>query len=221
MLKLKPEFSHLRNYQTFIHGPIQQDEALFLLAVCKMVRPKVILEFGVLDGMSTYNFAVAKDSDCLLFSFDLNPEAVENGRRKVAGFPNCFLGVRNCTEFVPSDVRDLPIDFFFLDCAHVLEINQECLRRVIPCMSPEGIIGIHDTGYYTKKGFDAAPEDYKRWKEKLGERLERQDRVPVILDETKTANWLTEEFPEYNSMHFHSANYFRHGISLFQKKRVL
>lgn len=217
---------HLENFKTYAHGPIQQDEALFLYAVCKMIRPRVVLEFGIQDGLSTHNFALAKDPECLLFSFDIDPQCVRKGIEKLHGIPNCILRAKDCRDFVPEDVQNLPVDICFVDCAHKLATNQVCIRRVMPCMSSTGIFAIHDTGTWTKKAFDAAPEDYKQ-KTKAGIRLTREfnqnpaARIPAVPQEQMTANWLVTEFPEYNSIHFHSENYFRHGITLLQKKRML
>jgi hypothetical protein len=43
------------------------------------------------NGLSTLNFAKAKDDDCMLFSFDIEGWCVDAGRRLVEGIPNCFL----------------------------------------------------------------------------------------------------------------------------------
>lgn len=217
------EIKHLDCFVTYKHGPIQQDEALFLYSVVKMTRPRVILEFGIQDGLSTLNFAVAKDRECQLFSFDNDPEAVRKGREKVKEIPNCFLETKDCRDFLPGDVFDQLVDICFLDCAHDLEINKQCVRRFMPCMNETGLVAIHDTGAWSKASYDAAPEEYKqsaqgRW---LAERFVGREFWPAVLAERRTANWFLQEYPEYAQVHFHSSTYFRHGITLLQKKSKL
>ena len=41
------------------NGPIQRDEALFLFAIIRVVRPKNIVEFGFHGGRSAFNFLCA------------------------------------------------------------------------------------------------------------------------------------------------------------------
>ncbi|UCC94762.1 MAG: hypothetical protein JSW40_08115, partial [Candidatus Omnitrophota bacterium] len=65
------DISHLRNYEEIVHGPIQSDEALFLYGLTKLIRPRVIVEFGF-GGRSSINFLKALPGDGLLYSFDCN-----------------------------------------------------------------------------------------------------------------------------------------------------
>jgi len=213
------ELNHLAYFETYKHGPIQKDEALFLYAVCKMIRPKTILEFGIQDGLSTLNFALAKDKDCFLFSFDIKKDCVNRAFEKIKEIENCFLLVKDCQEFSVEDVKNRPIDLCFLDAAHILEINKKCIRKFIPHMSDTGIIAIHDTGAWSKEACSSFPSNYKispRMKTFLDDKETRF--LPAVASERLTVNWFLEEYPEYSQIHFHSATFFRHGITLIQKK---
>src|SRR4030095_10309050 len=53
-------------------GPIQREEALLLFALTRVLRPKVLVEFGFLCGHSARNFLVAMDPDARLYSFDID-----------------------------------------------------------------------------------------------------------------------------------------------------
>ena len=57
---MKYDLSHLiQNSDQMVLGPIQDDEALLLFALCKVMMIKNIIEIGVLDGYSTNNFIKA------------------------------------------------------------------------------------------------------------------------------------------------------------------
>jgi hypothetical protein len=133
------------------------------------------------------------------------------------------LIVKDCRNFESADALNLPVDICFLDCAHNLEINKECISRFMPSMSDAGIIAFHDTGAWTKAAFDAAPLEYKntdtgKW---LEERYQTHAIWPAVAEERRTINWMLDAYPEYSQIHFHSTTYFRHGITLLQKTMKL
>ena len=210
----KYNLSHLADFRTYVHGPIQDDEALFLYSLCKMIRPSTILEFGVLDGLSSLNFASAKDSSAHLYSFDRRDGCIQKARQKCHAFANCFFSVLDCTAFCHTHVANRQVDIFFLDCSHVLEKNQICIESVIPCMSDAGIIIIHDTGFYYK---DTVPD----WHVSFNRNFEDSDRMPVILAEQKTVDWMRESHSDWSQINFHSRNHFRHGMTFLQRSSFL
>lgn len=73
---VKYDLSHLvQNDDQFVHGPIQDDEALFLFAMIRTMRISRILEIGGLGGYSAKNFLRATESlkDSCVYTVDINP----------------------------------------------------------------------------------------------------------------------------------------------------
>src|SRR5271155_4967100 len=66
----KYDLAHLDKFHENVSGPIQSDEALLLFALTKVLRPKVVVEFGFFQGYSATNFLMALDADACLYSFD-------------------------------------------------------------------------------------------------------------------------------------------------------
>jgi predicted O-methyltransferase YrrM len=215
------DLSHFDQYENYKHGPIQQDEAVLLYGLCKVIRPKTIVEFGIMYGGSSENFALAKDDDSFLYSFDVSPLFVRETRKRLQKFPNCHVRVRNCVDFEPGDIGCRSIDFVFLDCSHLFRTNQECIRRFMPCMSESGIVAIHDTGVWTREAWMNSPQEYR--KKMVSQKfrtsaLELVDIMPVFEDERKTVTWFLKEYPEYTLVNLHSTSILRCGITLLQKR---
>ena len=95
------------------------------------------------------------------------------------------------------------------------------MQKVIPLLSKNGIVIIHDTGYYTKEGFEKSPESYRKKNEKLGDNIRKSGKVAVIKSEQKTVNWFMDEYAEFSVMHFHSDKVMRNGMTLMQKTSKL
>lgn len=207
---------HLDKYETYWHGPIQQDEALFLYSLVKMIHPSLILEFGVQYGYSTWNFALAKDEDCKLFSYDIDLNCLNNVRKLFIGIKNFSFIHKNCLDFTFSDIDNQLIDLCFIDCAHILSINQQLIDKILPFMSKNAIIAIHDTGTHTRKAINKKPEGYEN---KLFDNPFVKE--VCLVEERQTVNWFAEKYPEYSLINLHSENFFRHGITIFQKKSIL
>lgn len=216
---MKYNLEFLNNYRTYINGPIQDDEGLFLYSIIKMIRPKVIVEFGFQEGYSARSFAKAMDKDCKLYSYDINEYSKNFYNNIVKEIkPKFFkLLIKGQQEFHPKDIEYEKIDFCFIDASHDLNLNKICFSKVCPSLNDGGIIGVHDTGFWTKEGFDEAPLHYKNKHRGIIKKMEKNARYmhSVVKAESKFADWLSNKM---NKIQFHSVNYHRHGISLFQKE---
>jgi predicted O-methyltransferase YrrM len=72
----KLSLSHLNTYrEKGLCGPLQREEALFLYSLTRLLRPKVIVEFGFHYGHSSFNFLQAMGEDDHLYSFDIAESA--------------------------------------------------------------------------------------------------------------------------------------------------
>jgi predicted O-methyltransferase YrrM len=72
------DFSHILSFREEQIGPVYRDEALFLFALTRVLRPQTIVEFGFKTGHSALNFLAAADPDCHVFSYDIAVESEEN-----------------------------------------------------------------------------------------------------------------------------------------------
>lgn len=208
---------HLAFYRENVLGPVQRDEALFLFSVLQLVRPRVVVEFGFLHGMSAFNFLQALSEDARLFSYEVDPTAALRARNEFARDPRFRLLVKSQQDFHPADVGCEPIDFLFFDGTHEFEVNCATFRSVLPSLSPHAIVAIHDTGLWS---LPATPTLHSSWATHDGGWIS-PDLFAHQAGERKFANHILTEYPEFSLLHFHSERTFRNGLSLIQKKRHL
>jgi predicted O-methyltransferase YrrM len=211
----KEGLNHLGLYQNYAHGPIQRDEAVFLYALCKMIRPRVIVEFGLQEGLSALNFNLAKDNDSSYYGYDIMETSVIKTKKLCEQFKNCYIHELNCVDFDAALINDQKIDLCFLDCSHNVAINQRCLNKVLPTLSNKGILAIHDTGFYTPEAVEKAPDWYK---ENCPLRLKNlKTNMPVIAAEQHTVMWLLKAYPNLQAINLNAQTIIRNGITLLQK----
>ena len=121
-------------------GPIQDDEALLLYAVVRVMRIRRVLEVGGLAGYSARNFLQAMDGDdgVAMYTVDLSPVPSIS--------PWHYTIQRDCGSLLPSDVHHLPLDLVFFD-AHVVEPQLKLLARLEASglLHPHTVIALHDT----------------------------------------------------------------------------
>ncbi|MAT71870.1 MAG: hypothetical protein CMJ58_20395 [Planctomycetaceae bacterium] len=199
-------------------GPLQRDEALLLLAVARTIAPRTVVEFGFFHGHSAFNFMQALDDDALLVSFDVSDVSARHARRAFGSKPNFRFLHKSQTDFTTADVDDRPVDLVFFDAAHDLELNQATWRALLPALTPEAIIAIHDTGLWSREHFlplhaEFAAQHPDAW-------LDEQ-RFAHQPGERAFVNWVQSEYPEFAAMHFHTTRRLRHGLTLLQRQQVL
>ena len=103
----KYDLKHLIQETQYVGGPIQDDEALLLFGLIKILRPKTGIELGFYEGFSSYNFLKALDEDAKLYSYDNDLKTPHNDKR-------FKFYQKSQTEFSFSDVDNQKIDFVFL-----------------------------------------------------------------------------------------------------------
>lgn len=209
--------AHLAIFDPHKIGPVQPDEALLLYALARMIRPRVIVEFGFNRGHSALNFALACP-DAKVISYDIGefPETV--ARRCLGPLPNFRFFRKSQTEFDPADAGNEPLDLVFIDAAHDLEINRETFRRIVPHLAPGAVVAVHDTGVWDKARFTAAHREFaalapESW---LDERRFQHQR-----DERLFVNWIGEAYPDFALLHLGTERVLRHGITLLQRTAPL
>eukprot|EP00698_Gefionella_okellyi_P007825 TRINITY_DN1912_c0_g1_i1.p1 TRINITY_DN1912_c0_g1~~TRINITY_DN1912_c0_g1_i1.p1 ORF type:complete len:319 (-),score=36.88 TRINITY_DN1912_c0_g1_i1:313-1269(-) len=203
--------SHLKQPSPEVAGPVQDDEALFLYSLVRLLRPKRLAEFGVHKGDSGRNFLAATESDAVIYGFDIVKhdahitDLLSHQRYK-------FI-LKDQAQFVPADVDSQPLDFVFLDAGHSFESSSNNWKVIEPSLGPRSIAVVHDTGLHSYKipwldlpGYD-----------KLVCETDGRCGYQHQMGERKFVNWIIETYPEWRVVNIHSVNTLRHGLSVLQR----
>jgi len=211
--------SHLISYyEKDACGPLQREEALFLFSLIRMIRPKLVVEFGFMRGDSSYNFLRALAGSGRLVSFDISQEASIIANAEFKNVDNFQFLKKSQTDFSPNDINNEIIDFVFLDASHEIEHNKMTWAAIYPSLSETAIIAVHDTGTWHRSFFGHVQTQFAEKKE---DRWITPDEFVHQPDERLFVNWIIESHPEFSPMHFHASRTLRHGLTLFQKSSTL
>ena len=208
-----PDISHLTAFSEVADGPVQREEALFLYALLRVVRPRTAVEIGFLHGHSALNFLCALDADARLYSFDVAHG--EEALRLFAHDSRFTFRTRSQDQMTPEDIDGREADFVFLDASHELDLNRATFSRLLPLMAPDAILAVHDTGTIPRRFVRSNhyfQESTVGW---IGDERE------VAPDERAFMNWLLDEHPEFSQVHFHSRRTVRCGITVLQRSAPL
>lgn len=180
-------------------GPLLDEDAEILKAIILLTTPLVVLEFGHLFGDSSRAMLSVMREDARLISIDKDmPARVKDSRFT-------FHQISQ-EEYIPTE----KIDFVFLDASHDFELNKKTFENIKPFLSDKAIVAVHDTGTWPSN----------LWNFNLGHETS-DGRYAHCPDEIHFVNWLFENEPDYQQIHFHSVHEPRHGITLIQKKTLL
>ncbi|HZZ77585.1 MAG TPA: hypothetical protein VFE62_03645 [Gemmataceae bacterium] len=124
-------------------GPIQDDEALLLFALIRVMRLRTILEIGGLDGYSAANFLKAVGPEGLVFTCDAQPVRTLAANHRVI--------TKDVRLLDAMDLDGVGLDLVFFDC-HVYAAQMEMymtLRRV-GVIHEHTTIALHDTNLHPR-----------------------------------------------------------------------
>jgi predicted O-methyltransferase YrrM len=210
-----PDIAHLAFYREQSSGPVPRDEALFLHALLRVLRPETAVEIGFLQGDNAFNLLRALDADARLYSFDIDPACAEVAQRRFGHDARFTYRTRAQEALQPADLDGRVADFVFLDGAHDLVLNQRAFERLLSLMAPTALLAVHDTGAvpgaFIPDGH-AARQLMDQW---VDDEFEHQP------DERAFVNWLLEQNPEFSQIHVHSRRVVRHGLTLLQRSAPL
>jgi len=211
---------HLNTYrEKGLCGPLQQEEALLLYSLIRMIRPKVLLEFGFHYGHSTFNFLEAMGKEDHLYSFDIAESAKKVAATYFSHRKNFTFIFKSQADVSATDFAHLPIDFVFIDASHQLDLNQITFTRLVPLLAPDCLIAIHDTGTWAKKYFE--PSQVERGRTAAPEDWLNADEFQPAKEERKFVNWILDAHPEFSVINLNTLNTIRNGITLLQRTRKL
>lgn len=199
-------------------GPILKDEALFLYSLVKMIRPKVIVEFGFSRGHSSLNFLSAMDKDSVLYSYDIAESAKEIAIKVFGTFRNFNFLHKSQLDFIPSDIQNKKIDLLYMDAVYETEINMQTFDKLKHSLSDDAIIALHDTGTWHRNSMERSHLEYANKKPLnwLNENEYQQQK-----GQREFCNAFMSRNPEYNIIHFHCHRTIRSGITLIQNRTLL
>lgn len=199
-------------------GPLQRDEALLIHGLVRVLRPKVIVEFGFFAGHSAYNFIKASSPDAQIYSYDLHPGMKRLGNDMSKRFRNFRFILKDQESFDQDDVGRQKIDLLLVDASHDVDLNIRTFRKIKDFLAEGGLIIIHDTGTWNKEHL--RPIHWSRVKESPEGWL-NEDEFEHQPGERRFVNFLAENHPEFSQLHLHSLNTVRHGMTILQRSRPL
>ena len=89
---------------------------MFLFSLVRVLRPKVVVEFGFHWGHSSFNFLAALDEDAHLYSFDIAESSNRIAKNYFSHRKNFTFHFKSQTDVAPGDFQHLPIDLIFSGC---------------------------------------------------------------------------------------------------------
>ena len=210
------DLSHLtQNPDQAVMGPIQDDEALLLYAICRVCQMTRVIEFGGLHGYSARNFLAGMGSDGAVWSVDCDPIQTVGDRHfhvhKEAG----SVTADDFTEEVDSkgiwrQGTRFPIraDLVFFD-VHDLEQQLRALKVLEDnCIVHDGtLLVLHDTGLHPNKETSwSVPAPSGGW---IHQQVERE-----MADVLRCDGWEAVEFSQPSPK---PPLRYRHGLTLLRR----
>jgi hypothetical protein len=183
-----------------------------------VLHPKTVVEFGFFRGHSAFNFLCALEDDARIYSYDLSDESATRARDEFGFDPRLTFLHQSQSDFDPSQIGNRSVDLVFLDGAHDLAINIETFKRLLPSLSPTAIIAIHDTGLWERSHLSPAQSEFAQ----SGHGFWVSDTLYAHQPEERAfVNWIVSNHPQFGTIHLHSTNTLRHGLSLVQRQAPL
>ena len=145
------DLSHLTQNSQKDTPAIQDDEALLLYALIRVVRVQRVLELGFFDGYSATNFLKAVGPSGKVYSCDINTvKKLTHNHTPIT---------KDAATLSATDVDNTPLDLVFFDC-HNLEAQMTCFQNLTEAgiITNKTILALHDTGTHPKK---LRKNDYK------------------------------------------------------------
>jgi predicted O-methyltransferase YrrM len=201
-----------------LKGSLMRDEAIFLYSLVKMIRPKVIVEFGFSRGHSSLNFLYALDKTAHLYSFDISETAKDIAENVLNGFPNFHFRFKSQLDFVPQDIDNKKIDLVYFDAVYDRDKNMTTFERLGPSLNENAIIALHDTNTWRRQLMDRTHIEYAN---KKPQNWLNEDEFQSQKGQREFYNEFVKQYPDYSAITFHNSSTILAGISLLQKKSFL
>lgn len=198
----------LSTYNDYTLGPVQQDEALFLYGLAKMVRPQIVLEIGCLIGQSLRVWINAGVPFIYAVDAVISDEVKE--LRRGQGSNGMFCIEQDMKQ--PIDfVRGIP-DLVFVDASHNLEDNKAVVNNLLPVLKPGALVIFHDTGHWADKDMTPDRHDFI---ERFGGYQNTRGEWVHHPGEKETIEWVKNN-THWQRVDLWTVEVARYGLTLFQ-----
>lgn len=187
-----------KDYDDQALGPILRSDAALLGAVLNYIKPRVVVEYGSLDGHSTSVLARFAETVYAVEVDNIRPGL----HHTVDANPNVCVCHMSMRDFVPP--VGTAVDVAYFDASHELEDSRTAYLKIKPFLAPAALLIVHDTATWHHH-----PSE--------GHRVFQVTRDAAVRGERAFVNWV-KEFDRWNPIAFATARAFRHGLTLLQKE---
>lgn len=224
--RLKRIFGSSKNYLDFLPaanaenplGNLQRDESIFLYGLLKVLRPKVVVEFGFLNGFSSSVILSALDKTSRLYSYDNSDYAKNSALSFTRKHRNFFFQSKRQEDFDPKDVGGSKLDFVLVDASHDLQVNIITFEKIKDSLTDDSLIMVHDTGLWHRKFMK---EEHFACLNTTAHKWLDADRVAHQINDLQFINWIIQYHQDFAMLNFGSSNILRHGFTLIGKNKIL
>lgn len=131
-----------------VWGPVQDDEALLLFALCRVMRIRRVVEIGVQHGYSARNFLAAMGPGGQVLGIDKDNHGVQ--------LPGLTMIVADVASVLPEQIP-WPADLVFFD-SHAEEAQKTFYARMEAAgkITASTVLAVHDTSLHPP-GFGPGP----------------------------------------------------------------
>lgn len=178
-------------------GPVVEEEGNVLTALVRMISADTVVEFGHQTGASARAILNGLKATGKLYSYDTSSIRLIPDQRFV------FVH-KDMAHNTPTDYDNRKVDFVFFDGAHNLQVNMNALQALLPSLTEDAIIAIHDTGYWDISVFDNKDFGY----EKDGKRYHQPDEIKFVETLQKDG---------WNVITLRTGKELRHGLTIAQR----
>ena len=199
------DLTHLTQVTQTELGPIQDDEALLLYALVKVMLIRNIVEVGGLSGYSARNFLKALNGKGSLTTIDINPVQSQASNHKT---------IAKSVELVkPEEIACDKIELLFFDC-HKADEQLAFFQNLANGgkITEKTVIALHDTNLQPYKVF---PYSYK-----VSEGFVHEPHERFMVNKFVQNGW--SPFCLHSNLQYHDEELpFRHGITLLNRFKPL
>lgn len=209
---VKYSLDHLtQDDRQYVFGPIQDDEALFLFALIKVMGIKRVLELGSLSGYSGRNFCWAVGAKGKVYSVDVSTETPKCGDNHVVHHR------LDAKDILPLHIDNEPIDLIFFDC-HDFDASMAAYKSLSNAnlIHPRTVLAFHDTNLHPENMEPHRGSDNIVWKDEV--RIGHIHQVPErrLVNEFKQLGYdaicLDTDIKQHNQDFP-----MRHGITIMKR----
>jgi hypothetical protein len=142
-----------------------------------------------------------------LYSYDIiswNPSAAAYNDSRLK------FHLKSQMDFNLTDIDNRIIDIAFFDDGHIFDVNTKAFEILTDKMALNAITIVHDTGLHIREFGDGCSCDANKY---CGGPHQKDERLFI--------NWIIDNYPEWQVIELHSFNFWRHGLTILQKKYKL